>query len=597
MPVLNQRLAIGPSCGPLFDAIPVPAIVTRVGDDTIVAVNAEAARLTNAHGEDAVGRTVTDFYLDRDDRVRFVEAVTRDGRAEGMVVGIRRGDGAPLWVRTSGRLVSVDGQAAILSVFTDVSEQVATEHALRAATRAKTEFLASMSHELRTPLNGILGYVQVLQRENALSPVQREGLDVIGRCGVYLLELINDVLDLSRIEAGRVDHEPAPTDLQELVADVMRIIGDAARAKRLRLVEQIEPGLPRRVILDGRRLRQVLLNLLGNAVKFTEVGEVRLMVGRDEPGRLRFDIVDTGPGIEPENLGLIFEAFRQTSRGAAAGGTGLGLTISERLVRTMGGRLQVASTLDIGTQFFFSLPLDADERAAAREASDTAELSVHARLAPGVSLSALVVDDNAVNRRVLAALLEGAGITVYSAGGGEEGMALARRHRPDVILLDWLMPDVNGLAVVHRLRADAATLDIPVLAITASPSRAARDEAIRAGCIDLLSKPVGVGAVFARLRRHLGVPFVVDAAAAPPSRPPLAREGIGGAVARDLRAAAALGDVTGLAGIARELGGRDPSLAPLARQVSDLAAGFDFDALVRLAGWLESQDATAHVSQ
>jgi PAS domain S-box-containing protein len=591
---LEERLAIA-SCGPLFDAIPVPAVVTRMSDDTILAVNAEAAELTRAAGEDAIGRSVADFYVNPDDRARLVDAVRHEGRVNGLLVPIRRADGQPLWVRVSARLVSVDGDAAILSVFSDVSEQVATEHALRAATRAKTEFLASMSHELRTPLNGILGYAEVLQRDGDLTGVQREGLDVISRCGGYLLELINDVLDLSRIEAGRADHEPAPTDLRELLADVMHMVADPARARGLRLVHAADEALPRRIVVDGRRLRQVLLNLLGNAIKFTEAGEVRLAIGRDDSGRLRFEVADTGPGIEPENLGIIFEAFRQTSRGAAAGGTGLGLTISERLVRTMGGRLQVASTLGVGTRFFFSLPLEVDDRATAGDASDTAELSLHARLAPGVTLSALVVDDNALNRRVLSTLLEGAGIRVITAGGGIEGLEQARRHRPDVILMDWLMPDLNGFEAVQRMRSDPATLDIPVLAVTASPSRAARDEALRAGCIDLLSKPVRVGTVFARLRRHLGVPFIVEPSTTPPP-PRITAMPAAGSLARELRAAAALGDLTSLTAIARDLGQRDPSLAPLARQVSDLTAGFDFEALMRLAAWLESYGGPSHVA-
>ena len=613
----GDRLGIA-SCGPLFDAIPVPAVVSRVADDVVVALNAEAAQLANVAVGDVVGRAITDFYVDPADRARLVAGLRRDGRVDGVLMQMRKADGGVLWVRVSARQVSAEGQAAVLSIFTDVSAQVASEHALRAAidclahneeelrraknvaeaaARAKTEFLASMSHELRTPLNGVLGYAQVLQRDSALTPEQREGLDVIARCGSYLLELINDVLDLSRIEAGRADHEPAPTDLRELVADVMRFVADPARGKGLQLVDDLSPLVPRRIVLDGRRLRQVLLNLIGNAIKFTTDGQVRLTVSRAED-RVLFEVTDTGPGIEPENLGIIFEAFRQTSRGAAAGGTGLGLTISERLVRTMGGTLQVASTLGRGTRFSFALPLIAveDRAATARDSADTVELSLHARLAPGVTLTALVVDDNALNRKVLSSLLEGAGIRVRTAASGAEGIEQARRHRPDVILMDLLMPDMSGFDVVMRMRSDPATCDIPVLAVTASPSREARDEARRAGCVDLISKPVRAGTIFARLRRHLGVPFTVETVAPAPPASPLGPLAMAGAIARELRAAATLGDLAGLAAIARELATRDVALEPLARQITDLAAGFDFDALLRLAAWLESSEEAGSVA-
>ena len=246
----------------------------------------------------------------------------------------------------------------------DISERLQHEDELRtakesaeAATRAKSEFLANMSHELRTPLNGVIGYAQLLQRDRTLSANQRDALDAIGACGAHLLDLINDVLDLSKIEAGRMDIEATPCDLRQVAVDLRYVIDERAQRKGLQFVTHIDPAVPPLVVLDGRHVRQVLLNLLGNAVKFTPQGEVQLHIAGPgmsaAPGRLRFDVVDTGIGIEAENLSAVFQAFRQTRSGAELGGTGLGLTISHRLVRGMGGELKVESTPGQGQPLLF----------------------------------------------------------------------------------------------------------------------------------------------------------------------------------------------------------------------------------------------------
>src|SRR6185436_6574331 len=246
----------------------------------------------------------------------------------------------------------------------DISDRLERDEALKrakdlaeAATRAKSEFLANMSHELRTPLNGVIGYSQLLQRDRGLTAQQREALDAISKCGTHLLELINDVLDLSKIEAGRVDIEQSATDLPQLITDLRYVIGETASRKGLTLSVWIDPDLPSRVVLDGRHLRQVLLNLVGNAIKFTPKGEVSLSIERHADNGITFDVRDTGPGIAPEELTRIFEAFTQTATGAAAGGTGLGLTIRRHLLEIMGAELNVDSVVGEGSRFYFTLPL------------------------------------------------------------------------------------------------------------------------------------------------------------------------------------------------------------------------------------------------
>ena len=495
-----------------------------------------------------------------------------------------------------------DGEFFFGAFLRDISERRRHEEELRrakeeaeAATRAKTEFLANMSHELRTPLNGVLGYAQLLQRDPALTPSQREGLETIARCGSYLLELINDVLDLSRIEIERVNHVPVPASLQELLEDLDRVIGPAAGRKGLALLLEASPEVPARVMIDRRHLRQVLSNLLGNAIKFTSQGHVRLHIRRHGE-RLRFDVVDTGHGIEPEHLRDIFDAFRQTRRGASAGGTGLGLTISQRLVAAMGGSLEVESTLGEGSRFFFSLPLvSADPDAPDPTDTRAFEVDANARLAPGVRLTALVVDDNAVNRHIMASLLESAGVSVITAAGGLEAVEYARRFVPDVILMDRRMRDIDGFEATRRIHADPMTARIPVIAVSASTFSDSHEAARQAGCVDFIPKPVRAEVLYGLLQRHLGVAFV----AGPPEQDPRAAPVVPAAVvaapphaagvARRLRAAAGVGDVGAIEGVVEELR-RDSARAALGQRIAALKADFDFDGLRRLADWLESQE-------
>jgi signal transduction histidine kinase/CheY-like chemotaxis protein len=477
----------------------------------------------------------------------------------------------------------------------DISERLEQEAQLRtakdsaeAATRAKSEFLANMSHELRTPLNGVLGYTQLLQRDRGLRPAQREALEAIGKCGTHLLELITDVLDLSRIEAGRVDIEATTTDLAQLLIDLKYVVAESARRKGLLLSMTISPGVPRRVVLDGRHLRQVLLNLLGNAVKFTPQGEVRLTIEAVDDARLYFEVSDTGIGIEPEALSRIFDAFNQTPDGAAAGGSGLGLTISRHLIQTMGDALNVESTPGRGSRFYFALPLvrAADERGSPDDGEAGREPSLDARLAPGQDLMALVVDDSTVNRRILARLLESAGVRIITAAGGAEALRLVREHRPDVVFMDLRMSDIDGLEATRQIKADPAVASIPVIAVTASAFGDTREAARAAGCIDYLSKPVRAESLFAALHTHLGVRFESSPAPAPLDEPELSDHSRRLALALRLHEAAVIGSITDLEALAQELAVGDPGEAGLGRHIARLAAQFDFDELLALAARL-----------
>jgi PAS domain S-box-containing protein len=566
----------------------------------IVAWNAQAAATFGWAAGEVVGRSLGDTIIPE----RFREAHAR-GLARFLATGKapvvntrlelaaihRDGREFPIEI-TITRPIRTDSGHFFGAFLRDISERHQKEEELRrakesaeAATRAKSEFLANMSHELRTPLNGVLGYTQLLQRERGLPSRQREALDAIAKCGAHLLDLINDVLDLSKIEAGRVDLDPAPCDIRQVTVDVKYVVAEPAHRRGLRLQLEVAPDVPRRAVLDGRHLRQVLLNLLGNAVKFTHAGEVRLSIRRTGTDRLIFEVADTGIGIDREQLPAIFEAFGQTRDGAAAGGTGLGLTISQRLVRAMGGELQVASEAGQGSRFFFELPLveSPGGDAAPPPESEVSELMLDSHLAPGVELTALVADDSSVNRRILASLLESAGARVITAAGGLEAIALAAQHHPDVILMDLRMEDLDGFEATRRLKADPETATIPVLAVTASAFGDVRQAAVAAGCVDFVPKPVRAERLFAKLQQHLGARFirpddVVTVETAMPDVVPVPP-----ALAARLREAAAIGNVEALDALVQELTAAGGAEAALGAQIARLVAAFDYEGLLALA--------------
>jgi PAS domain S-box-containing protein len=585
------------------------AFVGMDSSGQIVLWNAQAERTFGWRQQEAVGRNLADTIIPpafREAHNKGMQRFLETGEAPVVnrrleLRGLHR-DGHEFPIEITITLPMPRGDGYFFGAFLrDISDRRERDDQLRrakeaaeAATRAKSEFLANMSHELRTPLNGVIGYAQLLQRDRTLNATQRESLDAISKCGAHLLDLINDVLDLSKIEAGFVDIEETTTDLTQLTADLQHVVGDAARRKGVHLSLTIARDVPRRVVLDGRHVRQILLNLLGNAIKFTSQGDVRLGIARGDDGALAFEVSDTGPGIESDALAEIFEAFTQTKTGAAAGGTGLGLTISQHLLRRMGAELKVHSVLGEGSRFFFSLPLRplADD-AASGSPLPVGQPTLDARLAPGQQLTALVVDDSTVSRRILASLLESAGLQVITATGGLEGIDLARRQHPDVIFMDVKMADLDGFSATNRLSADPATADIPVIAVTASAFGDTRQAAKDAGCVAYLPKPVRAEALFAALQTHVGAQFVrSDAVERPDDQ--VAEPGRDAALAGRLRDAVAIGDVGVLDAIAEELIGGGDGDAALGQRLKRLVSNFDFDGVRTLAASLAGAGERSH---
>lgn len=374
------------------------------------------------------------------------------------------------------------------------------------ANRAKSEFLANMSHELRTPLNGILGYAQILKRDKSLTSKQQDGLGIIQQCGEHLLNLINDILDLSKIEARKMELHLSEFHFPKFLKSITEIISIRAEQKGISFTYKSVSPLPTGVRGDETRLRQVLINLLSNAVKFTEIGGVVFKVYSYEKN-IRFKIEDTGVGIDSSKLEEIFLPFHQVGEGRLTlEGTGLGLAISQKLVQMMGGEIKVESTLGKGT--VFSVDLDLPE--VTEWAAIAPDTSVNIIGFKGSKRKILVVDDRRENRSVLVNLLEPIGFEVLEAIDGQDALNKANEFKPDVIFMDLVMPVMNGFEATHRLRQETSLKNVVIIATSASVLDCDRWSSREMGCNDFLSKPIRLQELLERLQVHLGLEWIYE---------------------------------------------------------------------------------------
>jgi len=370
-------------------------------------------------------------------------------------------------------------------------------HAVEAASRAKSAFLAMMSHELRTPMNGVLGMAHALET-TPLDPRQQDYVRTVIRSGDGLMVILNDILDLSKIEAGRMELESAPFDLQDVVAKTLDLWSHAAAEKNLVLLCELHADAPRWVLGDVLRVRQILLNLMSNALKFTDVGEVRIVLARGAGGEgVVLSVCDTGSGISEAVQQTLFQSFAQADVSIARrhGGTGLGLAICRQLARLMGGDIVLQSQPGHGARFQVRLPLpdaEAPETVAIAQTSDEGR----------ADLRILVVDDNAANRSVARALLESIGVEIAAACDGAEALSMLKTGAFDAVLMDVHMPVMDGVEAVARIRGgEAGASDLPVIALTADAMAGERERLLAKGFDDYLSKPIQPAALMAALGR------------------------------------------------------------------------------------------------
>ena len=438
------------------------------------------------------------------------------------------------WIQ-QGYLSSVEWLAFSVFVFSSVmiswlagAMRRANARALRAreraetANRAKSTFLANMSHELRTPLNAVLGFSRQLAAAPDTPASQRPVLDIVTRSGEHLLDLINNVLDMAKIESGRIDLEESVSDLHALLRDIEAMMGSRAGEKGLVFRLELSPGVPRAVWVDAGKLRQVLINLTGNAVKYTTTGAVTLRASveaepppgplREPPAGatrccLRLEIEDTGPGIPAEDRARIFEPFVQLAgRPTTERGTGLGLAIARQNAEVLGGRLDLTSEPGVGTTFSLVLPMATPADGSVAMAPPEGRV---VGIAPGLPRPRLlIVEDQPENRLLLCSMLEPVGFEVREAEDGRAAVEAFSAWAPHLILMDIRMPVMDGKEATRRIRGLEAGREVKIVAVTAHALADEREEILAAGCDEFIRKPVSERDVFETVSRLLGTTFV-----------------------------------------------------------------------------------------
>lgn len=561
----------------------VDAIIQKMPDGVVVVDDKGVTRFVNPAAEALFG-------LDADQLMGspFGHPVSRGGKTE---IQIIRGFKDPIQAEMNAASIEWRGTPASLISFRDITGRKQMEAALRenqahlktakeaadAANRAKSQFLANMSHELRTPLNAILGYSQILIKDQNLSYDHREAAEIIHSSGTHLLTLISDLLDIAKIEAGKVVLEPSEFDFQIFLQAILEPVAFKAKEKGIDLTLDAAPDLPSHVQGDEKRLRQVLLNLLSNAVKFTEKGAISLKVRYDDHGKAFFKVMDTGSGIPPDALETIFNPFEQGADASKGGdGTGLGLAISASLVRLMGGNIVVESNMGKGSSFWFEIPLKSVQkpisapRPKPAPASETAPI-----LGPGGRrLTALIVDDNALNRALARGVMKRLGFHTVESNDGLDAVKKTAEIKPDVVLMDLFMPVMDGFEATAKIRKESSPKQPMIMALSADVSGDAKDRCVQAGFDEFIEKPMSLDELTRKLRERFGDNRRPEA----PNELSCTDE----TVVTALSELAAMGDIRGIHGLAEKQKQHDPESAAFYDRLIECANQFRIDELEAL---------------
>lgn len=507
-----------------FRFAPYPLAITTIPDFTLIEVNDSFCRESGFTRAEAIGRNGLELNLYRnpEDRAKILQILLKKGTIRHHEVEVCTNRKKIRTVLLSAETIDLNGRDCFLIASDDITDRKRVEVALREAKQAaetanlaKSQFLANMSHELRTPLNIILGFTQLLARDSrhssqaaSLLVAQRqEYLDTIARSGEHLLDLINDVLEMSKIEAGRTILNETSFDLDLQLQTLADMWQPKAKAKGLQLTVLKQPEVPQSVFTDERKLRQVLMNLISNAIKFTATGGISLRVWVGQVSqRLCFEVEDSGVGIAPHELAMLFNAFAQTESGRQSQqGTGLGLAISREFVRLMGGDLILTTQLGQGTTFRFDLPLVNADTVEAVPLQPQQQHTIG--LAEGQHYRLLVVEDNRESRQLLVKILETLGFEVQQAENGREAIDRWKSFDPHLIWMDLRMPVMDGYEATRQIRAQPQGGKTVILALTASVFEDERPQAIAAGCNDFIRKPFREEELFAKMAHYLGVRY------------------------------------------------------------------------------------------
>lgn len=510
---------------------------------------------------------------------------------------------------------TMNEQPVFIGLLQDLTERKLTEQeiisakeAAEEANKAKSEFLSNMSHELRTPLNGVLGYAQILQNDQQITSEQMESLDAIKSCGHHLLTLINDVLDLSKIESGNMEFNIAALDLYPLIKGVYDMVLPRATAKNVKLGLFIQNSLPRGIKTDATKLRQVLVNLLGNAVKFTHSGSISLQVLEGEGDSdfnydstdtnaertIHFIVSDTGIGIPEEKHQSIFDAFQQAKDGMDAGGTGLGLAISQRLIQEMGGtKIALKSRYGEGSVFSFSLPLlEVSDTELPVSQNDIYDDCIIPKLPQGVNMSALIVDDRETNRDILQRLLQASGFNTMLAVNGKDAVAKSAEYQIPLILMDIRMPEMDGINAARLIREQQkeGQQKVVIIAVTASVFPELKDKIIANGMDDFIAKPFKISEVFKKIEQHLGIKFERESVLAKNTLPAISREQTSENLSQDefkvlleqLKTASEMGDIGQIKLVYKTISQSHWLPQATKEKLSQMIKQFDFDSIRKL---------------
>ena len=462
------------------------------------------------------------------------------------------------------------------------------------ANRAKSIFLANMSHEIRTPMNAILGYAQLLQRNQGLDSETRQTLQTINASGEHLLGLINDILDMSRIEAGKLELAENEFDPYAMIGDLKAMFSQRAAARGLALRVSVDDQVPGRIHADQGKLRQILINLLGNALKFTHQGSVTMALNVSEPpsqpghSRIRFTLTDSGEGIAEHRINSIFNAFEQADAAQRAGGTGLGLAISREMAQLMGGELSAVSTLGEGSRFVLEIPVRVLGGAVRKPQSQADITGIRAgQTVPEI----LVVDDNPENRELLISALEPLGFTLLEAEDGIAAVELVQQKQPGILLMDVVMPRLSGIEACRRIRGIADIRQPLIIAITASATLESNNDILDAGADLVLHKPVRLDSLLQALEQQTGLEFEYASAASAAVgavQPAPRADAIDAGCRQSILACLDVGDMNGLRAQVEQLRAADESVA---RYLAALVSDYQLEAIRTFLGHKRAEGA------
>lgn len=569
----------------------IDALITTDPRGIITDVNKQMEALTGCTRDELIGAPFKDYFTNPERAEAGIKMVLGEGKVTDYELTARARDGKETVVSYNASTFH-DRDRKLRGVFAaarDVTERKRYEQSLQQANRAKSVFLANMSHEIRTPMNAILGFSQLMLRDRDLTPQQCQYLGTINRSGEHLLALINDILEMSKIEAGRTTLAPSTFDLPGLLDDLEMMFRVRTNEKKLSFsVEMIGDDVPQYIVADINKLRQVFINVLGNAVKFTEQGGVGVRVLADYKGAkgpsLRVEIEDTGPGISQDEQDRLFRHFEQTKSGQQTGtGTGLGLAISREFVRLMGGDITLSSQVGKGSIFAIDLPLKVGEAQAVQLKERTRHVL---RVRPGQpACRVLIVDDIEDNRQLLDQLLTPVGFEVRLAVNGAEAVKQFEEWNPCLILMDFRMPVMDGHEAIKRIRAMPGGDEPTIIAVTASAMDDNRQDLMEIGADDFIGKPFREAELFHKIHTHVGVEFEYadDAVTAPPVEPaeltPESLAGLPQDLIDPMREAVVTADLDQLLEKIHDVEARDPRVAEGLRR---LAEGFQYQKLLDL---------------